>query len=144
MGRKPNFRNVACRPGASLFKPAGVPASGLLRVVLPLDCFEAIRLADLEGLSQDEVAQQLGVSRPTISRILEKGRRILAEALVEGKAIVIEGGPVQPVMPKNWPWRFGQCWPAGSGGVPPFAPGRPPRRGPGRHGRGGRRGGWRR
>ena len=139
MGRKPNFRNVACRPVASLFKPAGVPASGLQRVVLPLDCFEAIRLSDLEGLNQDEVAGQLGVSRPTISRILEKGRRILAEALVEGKAIVIEGGPVQPVMPKNWPWRFGRCWPPGAAGGPPFGPA--PRGPRGRHGR---RGGWRR
>lgn len=109
MGRKPNFRNVACNPGAAMFKPAGIPASELERVVLPLDCFEAIRLVDLEGLDQEAAATQLGVSRPTVSRILEKGRRIIAEALVEGKAIIIEGGPVQHVISKHWPWQFGRC-----------------------------------
>jgi uncharacterized protein len=63
-------------------------------IVLTLDEFEAIRLADLDGLYQDQAAAAMGVSRPTLSRIVESGRRKVADALVHGKAIRIEGGPV--------------------------------------------------
>ena len=144
MSRKPINRKVACRPGAAVFKPAGVPAAQLERVVLPLDCYEAIRLADLEGLSQEEVAQQLGVSRPTVSRILEKGRRLVAEALVEGKAIVLEGGPVRQVVPRRWGWRHGRCWEGFPRPVSPGVPGaRVPFRGAGRIRRRGGGRGWR-
>lgn len=81
--------------------------------MLPLDQYEAVRLADYEGLSQEAVAERLGVSRPTVSRILGAGRSAIARALVEGRALVIEGGPVS----------F----------APPFRPGRRRRRRRGRH-----------
>ena len=139
MPRRPINRRVACRPGAGIFKPAGVPARELERVVLPLDCYEAIRLADLEGLDQEEVAKHLGVSRPTVSRVLEKGRRIVAEALVEGKALILEGGPIQPFIPRRWGWRHGRCWegPMGPGPAGAGMRGHCGGRGHGRHGRGG-------
>ena len=61
---------------------------------MTLDEFEAIRLADLDGLYQESAAAQMGVSRPTFSRITAAAHRKLADALVHGKALRIEGGPV--------------------------------------------------
>jgi len=95
MPRKEKTRRIENPPPVSVFKPAGVPARGLARVTLRLDEYEALRLADYEGLMQEDVAERLGVSRPTVSRVLEKARRTVAAAFVEGKALFIEGGPVQ-------------------------------------------------
>jgi len=77
-----------------VFKPAGVPRSELEEVVLSLDEFEALRLADLEGLYQEQAAERMGVSRPTFGRTVESAHRKVAEALVGGKALRIEGGNV--------------------------------------------------
>jgi len=77
-----------------VFKLAGVPARGLEQVVLTLDGLEVLRLLDLEGRTQDEAAQHLGVSRSTVSRLAAEAHRTVADALVGGKALVIEGGPV--------------------------------------------------
>jgi predicted DNA-binding protein (UPF0251 family) len=63
-------------------------------VVMTLDEFEALRQADLGGLYQEQAAEQMGVSRPTFSRIIESAHRKVADALVHGKALRIEGGPV--------------------------------------------------
>lgn len=89
-------RFVSGSPVASVFKPAGIPLRALDEVVLALDEFEALRLADLEQLYQEAAARRMGVSRPTLSRILDSARRKVADALVHGKALRIEGGPVQP------------------------------------------------
>jgi len=62
---------------------------------MTLDEFEAIRLADLDGLYQEKAAEQMNVSRPTFSRIVESAHRKLADALVHGKALVIGGGVVE-------------------------------------------------
>jgi uncharacterized protein len=88
-------RRVSGQPAASVFKPAGVPMTDLDEVILTLDEFEAIRLADLEGLYQEAAADRMGVSRPTLARILDAAHRRVADALVHGKALRIEGGPVQ-------------------------------------------------
>jgi excisionase family DNA binding protein len=95
MGRNKKPRRVAHRPPVTVFKPAGVPARALQWLRLTLDAYEALRLADYEGLSHEEAAERLGVSRPTVSRMLEDARRTVARALVEGQAVAIEGGPVQ-------------------------------------------------
>ncbi len=79
---------------ASIFKPAGIPARYLDEVRLTLDEFEALRLADLEGLYQEQAALRMEVSRPTFGRILDVAHQKVAEALVSGKALRIEGGPV--------------------------------------------------
>jgi len=89
-------RRVSGQPPANVFKPAGVPMTALDEVRLTLDEFEAIRLADLEQLYQEQAADRMGVSRPTISRILEAAHRKVADALVHGKALRIQGGPVLP------------------------------------------------
>ena len=87
-------RRIAGAPPAGVFKPAGIPGRFLEEVVLGLDGLEAIRLADLEGLYQEEAAARMGVSRATFGRIVADARRRVAEALVEGKLLRIEGGPV--------------------------------------------------
>ena len=87
-------RRIAGQPAASIFKPIGIPLRMLDEVVMTLDEFEAIRLADLDGLYQESAAEQMGVSRPTFSRIAAAAHRKLADAIVHGKALRIEGGPV--------------------------------------------------
>ncbi len=79
-------------PMCSLFKPAGIPAYDLDEVVLRIEEVEALRLKDLVGLDQEACAEKMGVSRPTFQRILVEARRKVAEVLIEGKALRIEGG----------------------------------------------------
>ena len=81
-------------PRCTYFKPAGIPMSSLEEVALSVDELEALRLADLEGLYQDDAAVRMGISRPTFARIVEVSRRKVAEALVHGRALRIGGGPV--------------------------------------------------
>jgi len=65
--------------------------------ILTLDEFEAIRLADLDGLYQEQAADKMKVSRQTFGRIIESAHRKIATALVKGKALKIEGGNVQMI-----------------------------------------------
>lgn len=95
MPRSKKTRLIGHRPPVSVFKPAGVPARELEQVVLKLDEYEALRLADAHGMNQEQVAEHLGVSRPTVSRILEQARRTVALALSRGTVLLIEGGPVE-------------------------------------------------
>jgi uncharacterized protein len=88
-------RRVAGTPQASIFKPAGIPRREIEEIVMTLDEFEAVRLADLGGLYQEEAAEQMNVSRPTFSRIIDAAHRKIADTLVHGKALRIEGGPVR-------------------------------------------------
>ncbi len=64
----------------------------LEEVILELDEFEAIRLSDFEGLTQEKAAEKMKVSQPTFNRILSSARRKIADALVNGKAIRIQTG----------------------------------------------------
>ena len=83
---------VKCSPGVTYFKPRGTPLVRLEEVTLSLSGLEALRLADLMGLSHEEAGKSMNVSRATFGRILEKARKNVAEALLYGKAIKIEGG----------------------------------------------------
>lgn len=76
----------------SLFKPAGIPARQVPINVLTLVEFEAIRLIDWLDKSQSDAASMMTISQPTISRILKSARKKIADALVNGKAIQIQGG----------------------------------------------------
>jgi len=73
----------------------GIPRRELQEVQMSLDEFEAIRLADEQGLYQAAAAQRMGVSRATFGRVLESARRKVAEALVHGRLLMITGGPVE-------------------------------------------------
>jgi predicted DNA-binding protein (UPF0251 family) len=92
MARPRSPRAVAGRPVATLFKPGGVPAIAQIRMAL--DEFEAVRLADLEALHHDQAARRMGVSRQTFGRVLADAHRKVAQALVLGHALRIEGGPI--------------------------------------------------
>jgi len=98
MGRIPKWRRVAFIPEITYFKPVGVSLRALDRVRLSVEEAEAIRLKDLEGLGQEECAQRMSISRPTFHRVLEAARSKLADALLNGKAIRIEGGNFEMAM----------------------------------------------
>jgi predicted DNA-binding protein (UPF0251 family) len=88
-------RRVGRFPPNNYFKPLGVSVSRLAEVVLTVDEFEALRLADLKGCYQEQAAEKMNVSRQTFGRIIESAHRKVAEALVNGKALKIEGGEVE-------------------------------------------------
>jgi predicted DNA-binding protein (UPF0251 family) len=90
-------RRVGSEPSSTFFKPQGIPLDALEIVTMTLDEFEAVRLADGEGLYQEEAAQRMGVSRQTFGRIIESAHRKIAEALVEAKALEITGGEIEMI-----------------------------------------------
>ncbi|MFZ5432254.1 MAG: DUF134 domain-containing protein [Calditrichota bacterium] len=94
MPRPQCHRRIQGQPGCRRFKPDSPSNQPVLEVGLTLDEFEAIRLADLEGKAHQSGGEAMDVSRQTFGRILETARRKVAEALVEGKAIRIEGGNI--------------------------------------------------
>lgn len=92
MVRPTKCRMIAGLPGVRYFKPRGVPLRELEEIILPMEGFEALRLVELEELDQDQAARQMKVSRQTFGRILAAARKVLAEAVVKGLALRIEGG----------------------------------------------------
>jgi len=118
-------RRVWFQPGITYFKPAGISAAGLNQVVLTVDEFEAVRLKDFEGMDQIEAAKKMNISQPTFNRLLTSARKKLADALVNGKAIRIEGGtykmvqqPIGPGMGRGFGrGRMGGGFAAGPGGI---------------------------
>ena len=92
MARPRKNRFVRFDPDISYFKPRGIPMQNLDEVCLTVDEGEALRLADLLGMSHEEAGRRMGISRATFGRIIQKARRTVADALINGKAINIEGG----------------------------------------------------
>jgi predicted DNA-binding protein (UPF0251 family) len=90
MVRPRKRRRLERRPQAMIYKPAGAPLDGLRQVALLAEELEALRLTDLEGLAQSQAAEQMGVSRSTFQRTLERARRQVALALTEGQALAIK------------------------------------------------------
>ena len=90
--RPKRCRKICCSPDPHCFKPRGIPSSELEETVLLLDEFEAMRLADLEGMYHEEAARTMGVSRQTFGRILGSARRKVVDALVNVRLLRIEGG----------------------------------------------------
>jgi uncharacterized protein len=85
-------RMVSSLPGVTYFKPAGIPLKFLSEVCISVEEIEALRLKDVEGLEQAEGAARMEISRPTFQRVLSSARKKVAEALISGKAMRIEGG----------------------------------------------------
>jgi predicted DNA-binding protein (UPF0251 family) len=90
MSRPKKCRNIRCKPGAYYFKPRGIPLIELQEIVLGIDEFEAVRLADHKGLYHAAAAAEMKISRATFGRILTQARKKIAEALIQGKALKIE------------------------------------------------------
>ncbi|OIP93608.1 MAG: hypothetical protein AUK55_08045 [Syntrophobacteraceae bacterium CG2_30_61_12] len=92
MSRPRKCRRILGTPRVTYFKPQGIPMTELDEVVLSYEGHEALRFADLEGLGQEEAAQSMGVSRHTFGRILADARRVVAQAVIHGMALRIQGG----------------------------------------------------
>jgi uncharacterized protein len=121
MARPRKDRIVAYNPDVSYFKPRGIPMVDLDEVLLTVDEREAIRLADLLGCSHEEAGERMGVSRATFGRIIQKARQQVADALINGKAISIEGGNYRLVMDR----RLFLCQDCNSQWEAPLQTGRP-------------------
>jgi len=94
MARVKKQRIVDSPPLFSVYKPLGVMRGALQQLPLALDEYEAIRLADYQGLDHAEAAEEMEISRSTFSRLIEKARHKMALFLIEGKELYIEGGNV--------------------------------------------------
>jgi predicted DNA-binding protein (UPF0251 family) len=95
MPRPRKWRNVCCLPENNLFGPlnAQKPVGGM--IVMTVDEYETIRLIDLEAMTQEECAERMNVARTTVQRIYNDARRKVAESLVDGNILKIEGGDIK-------------------------------------------------
>jgi uncharacterized protein len=94
MPRTEKNRLVHTPPIFSQFKPIGVRIHELQQTQLTLDEFEAFRLTDYNGLSHAESADEMGVSRSTFTRLIERSRKKIADFIIEGKVLLIDGGNI--------------------------------------------------
>ena len=92
MVRPRRCRRIRFSPDVVYFKPTGIRMKDLDESILTFGEFEAVRLKDLEGLDQKEAAEKMNISQPTFHRLVLSARKKLADAIVKGKAIKIEGG----------------------------------------------------
>ena len=93
MPRNKKPRKCGCRFRGKAFKPTGIPLSEIDHVSLSRDELEALKLCDLDGLTQEEAGGRMGVSRGTVQRTLTAARGKVAEALVKGSALIFEDKP---------------------------------------------------
>ena len=100
MSRPKQCRKIVSPPLMLGFKPFGIVRLTSERVILRYDEYESVRLLDYEGLRQEDAAEKMNVSRPTLTRIYGNARKTIAKAFVEGKMIMIDGGNVD----------FGRIW----------------------------------
>lgn len=94
MSRPKSDRIVHEPPLFSDFKPTGIRGQNLEQILLTLDEFEAFRLADHIGLSHATAANEMEISRSTFTRLIEKARQKIAEFIIQGKLLTIEGGSI--------------------------------------------------
>ena len=92
MPRPRKRRRVCGLPGSNLFGPLNIPVEKGKLVTMTVEEYEAIRLIDLEGLTQEEAAKSMGVARTTVQRIYSEARTKLAQSLVNMAVLKIEGG----------------------------------------------------
>lgn len=89
MARPKKHRECKCNPEANYFKPRGIPLRELTEVELEKDELEAVKLADYDGLAQEEASINMGISRQTFGRIVKSARYKIASALLNGNALKI-------------------------------------------------------
>ncbi|MDF2530479.1 MAG: putative DNA-binding protein [Clostridia bacterium] len=92
MPRPRKWRKVCCLPESNQFGPLNVQIKQEHFITMTVDEYETIRLIDLEGFTQEECANQMNIARTTVQGIYNDARKKLAESLVNGKALRIEGG----------------------------------------------------
>lgn len=92
-------RRIFFNPNVTYFKPAGIMLKNLQDSILTKDELEAIRLIDFKNISQNKAGKQMKISQPTLSRLLTSARKKIADALINAKAIKIQGGNYKMVQP---------------------------------------------
>lgn len=95
MPRPKKWRKVCCLPNNNRFGPLDSSADAVNTVNMTVDEYETIRLIDLNGLTQEECAKQMNISRTTVQGVYDEARKKLAQSLVNGKVLCIEGGEYQ-------------------------------------------------
>lgn len=90
-------RQIDTPPAFKNFKPSGIPRRLLKSVIISLDEYEAIRLADYAQYDHQRAAKAMGISRPTFTRLIDQARYKFAKAFIEGLEIIVEGGNVEMV-----------------------------------------------
>ena len=121
MVRPKKNRLVRFDPKINYFKPRGIPVFDLEEVCLTVDEREAIRLADLLDMSHEDAGRHMGVSRATFGRIVQHARKIIADAIINGKAVRVEGGNYKMVSRR----RIFRCRTCDHEWEEPFGAGRP-------------------
>ncbi len=92
MPRPIKWRKVCRLPGSNKFGPLDLTLDNQDYISMTVDEYETIRLIDLEEFTQEECAQKMNIARTTVQGIYIKARRKLAESVVNGKTLIIEGG----------------------------------------------------
>ncbi|MFZ2257612.1 MAG: DUF134 domain-containing protein [Clostridiaceae bacterium] len=95
MARPIKWRKVCCLPGTELFGPLGDEQEPISDITISVEEYETIRLIDLEGLTQEECAERMQVARATVQSIYKEARNKIAQAIVFGHRLRIEGGDYQ-------------------------------------------------
>ncbi|HZK03308.1 MAG TPA: DUF134 domain-containing protein [Bacteroidaceae bacterium] len=107
MSRPKQFRKIGSPPLMRGFKPFGIRLVDNENVIMQYDEYEAVKLLDYEGMLQEQAAERMNISRPTLTRIYDSARKKIALAMVEGKTILIKGGKVD--FGKKW-YRCKNCF----------------------------------
>jgi len=116
MVRPRRIRRISFQPDVTYFKPAGVPMMHLKEITLSFDELEAIRLIDKEGMEQGKAGKKMKISQSTLSRLIREGRKKLANAIISGQAIKIQGGDFKMVMSRGSGLGMGRGRGPGGGG----------------------------
>jgi len=107
MARPAKNRKIYHPPLMIGFKPYGIPLCKIENLKLKFEEYESIRLVNYDMLLQEQAAELMNVSRPTLTRIYNKALKIIAKAFIEGKAIEIEGGNYR--LEDDW-YRCKKCY----------------------------------
>ena len=92
MARPVKFRRVCTLPRNKRFGPLDLAVDEKKIITMTVDEYETIRLIDLENYNQEECARQMNIARSTVQGIYIEARKKLAESLVNGRPLIIEGG----------------------------------------------------
>lgn len=116
MPRPRRIRRIFHHPEINFFKPVGIPLRNLEEVIIPYEEIEALRLKNLEQMDQKKAAKKMKISQPTFNRLLISARKKITDALVNGKAIKIQGGDFKMTPQAKGRGKMGGQYAAGPGG----------------------------
>lgn len=115
MPRPRRIGRIFFDPEVTYFKPVGVPLRNLEETILTKEEVEAVRLIDLENQDQNKVAKKMKISQPTLSRLLTSARKKIADAIINGKSIKIQGGIYEMAIQRPLGRGLGRRRPAAGG-----------------------------